>query len=227
MIIALDVGNTNITCAIFDEDNLVKKFSMPSDDNLTVLDYGEILKSEVGNIELDGGIIGSVVDELNSRIQYAILAQFGVMSVILSHKSNLPIEIKLKNNEEIGADRIANGVRGFELFKDSVIVVDFGTATTFDIVNSKGEFIGGIIAPGIKTQLKSLTSSTSKLKEPEIRRVEKVIGNSTEDAILSGVIRGTAGMVDEMIKKGLPNLFYSAFNVISLRKENEIMQKKA
>lgn len=201
MILTIDIGNTSINCGLFDGEELVKQFRMPSNTDLTVQDYGQILREELGSTEFCGAIIGSVVEELNNRIQYAVLALYGVKAHILSHTSNMPITINIQNNAELGADRIANGVRAFELFKKSVIVVDFGTATTFDIVNSKGEFIGGLIAPGIKTQLNSLSVATEKLDEFEADYIETAIGNNTKDAILAGVIRGSACMIDGMLKQ--------------------------
>ena len=118
----------------------------------------------------------------------------------------MPITLKLKNNSEIGADRIANGVRAYEIYKQAVIVVDFGTATTFDIVNGKGEFIGGIIAPGLGTQLNSLGRATEKLPELKVAEIEHFIGDCTTDAILSGVIRGTACMIDGMLENCISEL---------------------
>ena len=199
MILTIDIGNTSITCGLYDDENLVKSFRMPSDVSLTVQDYGQLLSDNIGSSSLEGAIIGSVVEELNNRIQHAVLSLYGVMAVILSEKSVMPITLKLKNNSEIGADRIANGVRAFELCKKAVIVVDFGTATTFDIVNGKGEFIGGIIAPGLGTQFKSLGKATEKLPEMSVAEIENYIGNCTSDAILSGVIRGSACMIDGML----------------------------
>ena len=117
----------------------------------------------------------SVVEEINDRLCYAIQYLYKVQPVLLSSTSNTGITLSLKNNSEIGADRIANGFRAFELYKDAVIVVDFGTATTFDIVNKNGEFIGGIIAPGLTTQFASLNKSTSKLPKLDVEYIEKAI----------------------------------------------------
>lgn len=206
MILTIDIGNTSITCGLYKDNTLVKKFRMPSDTDLTVQDYGQMLSENIGDTKLSGAIIASVVGELNNRIQYAILSLYGVMAVILSDKSKMPIKLVLKNNAEIGADRIANGARAFELYQKAVIVVDFGTATTFDIVNNNGEFIGGIIAPGLGTQLSSLGSATEKLPSLEVADVSKYIGNCTKDAILSGVIRGTACMIDGMLTNCIAEL---------------------
>ena len=200
MILTIDIGNTSITCGLYKENTIVKRFRMPSDTDMTVQDYGQLLSENIGDMKLSGAIIASVVGELNNRIQYAILSLFGVMAVILSDKSKMPIKLALKNNAEIGADRIANGSRAYELYGKAVIVVDFGTATTFDIVNGKGEFIGGIIAPGLGTQLASLSNATEKLPSLEVAEINNYIGNCTKDAILSGVIRGTASMIDGMLQ---------------------------
>ena len=199
MILTLDVGNTSITAGIYNNEELVKKFRMPSDTTKTVKDYEALLASNIEQLSLSGAIIGSVVEELNDRLSYAILDLYKINPVILSEQSNMTIKITLKNNSEIGADRIANGFRAYELYKKSVIVVDFGTATTFDIVNSKGEFIGGIIAPGLQTQFSILNKATSKLPQLDVEYIEKAIGNCTTDAILSGVVRGTACMIDGML----------------------------
>lgn len=206
MILTIDIGNTSITCGVYEDVTLVKKFRMPSDTELTVQDYGQMLSDNLGDMKLSGAIIASVVGELNNRIQYAVLSLYGVKAVILSEKSKLPITLALKNNSEIGADRIANGARAYELYKKPVIVVDFGTATTFDIVNGKGEFVGGIIAPGVGTQLSSLGSATEKLPSLEVSEVSNYIGNCTKDAILSGVLRGTACMVDGMLENCIKEL---------------------
>ena len=206
MILTVDIGNTSINCGVFDGDTLVKKFRMPSDTELLVQDYSALLEKELSDVSLDGAIIASVVEELNNRVQYSILALYGVMAHILSHTSVVPVKLSTDNPSEIGADRIANSVRGYELYKDAVIVVDFGTATTFDVVNLRGEFVGGLIAPGVMTQLKSLNNNTSKLPEIIPDKVNGFIGHNTKDAILSGVVAGSAGMVDKMLDKTVKEL---------------------
>lgn len=201
MILAIDIGNTNITCGLFANDNLVKSFRLPTDISITANRYAEIFKAEIGTSEIKGAVIGSVVDDITDRVIFAVKSTTKIEPIVLTYKSKMPITLSLKNNSELGSDRIANGIRAWNLFKKTVIVVDFGTATTFDIVNSKGEFIGGMISPGVKTQLKSLSDSTSLLDEFEPDDVDFVIGNCTKNAILSGVIRGIACMVDGMIEQ--------------------------
>ena len=203
MILTIDAGNTSITCGIFDQDRLVSKFRIPSDINR---DFVEVFRRKIFPTKISGAIISSVVEELDDRLCCAVEKVCGIKPVMLSYNSNMPVTLKLENNSEIGADRIANGVRAWNLYKKAVIVVDFGTAITFDIVNSKGEFIGGLIAPGLKTQFDSLGKATSKLPDIGIDYIEKVIGNNTRDAILAGVVRGTAAMIDGMLKQSVDEL---------------------
>lgn len=201
MILTVDIGNTNITCGIYDNDRLVKSFRLSSDRDMSSDIYSELLKAEVLSYKIDGGIVGSVVKELDDRVICAVKNVCEIEPVIVSGEINMPINLSVRNPNEVGADRIANAVAAWNKYKKSAIVVDFGTATTFDVINSKGEFVGGIIAPGVKTQLLSLCNSTSLLDEYEIRPIDKSIGNDTETCILSGVIRGTASMIDGMLEQ--------------------------
>ncbi len=201
MILTIDVGNTGVTCGLFDNDTIVKKFSMTSDIKLSEKTYKEDLSSYIGEIKIEGAIISSVVEEINDRLFNAVKSVCGVIPIKLTHNSNMPIKLNIHNNSELGADRIANGVKGWDLYKQGVIIVDLGTATTFDIVNSNGEFIGGLIAPGIKTQLDSLGKATEKLPIINAMSINTSIGNNTKDAILAGVIKGSAAMIDGMIEQ--------------------------
>lgn len=201
MILVLDVGNTSTTVGLYNGEELVHHFRIPSDRDKTVKEFQEELDINLGSVNIEGAIIGSVVEEINDRLCYAIQYLYKIQPVLLSSTSNTGITLSLKNNSEIGADRIANGFRAFELYKDAVIVVDFGTATTFDIVNKNGEFIGGIIAPGLTTQFASLNKSTSKLPKLDVEYIEKAIGNCTYEAIMSGIVRGTACMIDGMLEQ--------------------------
>ena len=200
MILTLDIGNTSIACGLFDNDKLVKKFRMPSDSSLTASDFEKLLTSEIDS-KIEGGIICSVFEGVNDAIITAVKNIFGIEPVILSYKSNMPVKLP-KNAHEVGADRIANAVRAYNLYPNkTVIVVDYGTATTFDIINSKGEFIGGLIAPGIKTQLNSLNIATDKLPQTDIAEINTAIGTNTKECILAGVIKGTAHMTEGMLEE--------------------------
>ena len=200
MLLTCDIGNTSITLGLFDDNALIEQFRLASDKDLTLEEYEVLIKSLFRNYTVTDCIISSVAEELTVKFKTAVDNIFNINSLLLSSKINTGIKIALDNPEEAGADRIANAVGAYVLYKHPVIVVDFGTATTFDIVNSKGEFIGGLISLGIMSQMRALNKFTSKLPFTEIGTVNHAIGHNTNDAILSGVIRGTAAMIDGMVE---------------------------
>lgn len=201
MLLTADIGNTNITLGLFEESALVEEFRLASDKDLSLEEYEVLLKSLFCNYNIDGCIIASVVEELNNKFKSALINVFKVEPIFLSAKINTGVKIKMPNLDEVGADRIANAAGAYILYKHPVIVIDFGTATTFDIVNPQGEFIGGVIAPGINLQLKTLNKFTSKLPRIDVAVSPSAIGNNTVDAILSGVIRGCACMIDGLVEQ--------------------------
>lgn len=199
MLLTADIGNTNITLGLFESDNYVNEFRLASDKDLTGEEYEILLKSLFKDYDIEGCVIASVVEELNLKFKRAVDNVFNIKSVFVASDVNLNVTIKTDNPKEVGADRIANAVAVSGMYKGAVIVIDFGTATSFDIVNSKHEFLGGVIAPGINTQMKCLNKSTSKLPKIDVSISQNAIGHNTADAILSGVIRGTACMVDGLV----------------------------
>lgn len=201
MLLTIDIGNTNITLGIFDNDKFVEEFRLASDKDLSKEGYEVLLKSLCKEYKITECIVGSVVEELNNKISRAIENSFGITALFVSHEINTGIKIKIDKPETLGADRIANAIAAYQEYKSPIIVIDFGTATTFDIINDKGEFIGGLIAPGLNLQIKSLNKFTSKLPRIEVSISNKAIATNTEDAILSGVIRGSASMIDGMIEQ--------------------------
>ena len=201
MLLVADIGNTNITLGIFKDKKFKFDFRLPSDKELSQEEYEVILKSMLKDYNIDGCVIASVVNELNVKFKAAIDNILGLNSIFVTDKIHLGITIIADNTAEVGADRIANVVAAVNKYHDkSVIVIDFGTATTFDIVNSKKEFCGGIIIPGLKTQLKSLFLGTSKLPQIELGDSPKALGTTTEEAILAGVVRGSACAIDGLIE---------------------------
>ncbi len=199
MLLTADIGNTNITLGLYDNDIYINEFRLASDKDLSGEEYEILLKSLFKDYVIDGCVIASVVEELNIKFKRAVDNVFGIKSVFVSYDINLGITVSTDNPREVGADRIANAVAAAKLYRGAVIVIDFGTATSFDIINSNKEFLGGVIAPGINTQMKCLKSSTSKLPKIDVSISQKAIGHNTTDAILSGVIRGTACMVDGLV----------------------------
>ncbi|CDE60591.1 type III pantothenate kinase 1 [Fusobacterium sp. CAG:439] len=201
MLLTADIGNTSITLGLFEEDALVEEYRLASDKDLSLEEYEVLLKTLFKDFKVDGCIISSVVEELTKKLKTAVDNVFKINSIVLSTQINTGVKICLDNPEEAGADRIANAAGAYVLYSHPVIVVDFGTATTFDIVNGSGEFVGGIIAPGLNLQLKALNKFTSKLPRIEVALSNTAIGHNTTDAILSGVLRGSASMIDGLIEQ--------------------------
>ena len=201
MLLTADIGNTSITLGLFDDNAIVEKFRLASDKDLSLEEYEVLLKSLLKDFYIDGCIISSVVEELTKKFNNAIVNTCKIKPIIVSTDLNTGIKIKIDNIKELGADRIANAAGAYVLYSTPVIVIDFGTATSFDILNENGEFVGGIIAPGINLQLKTLNKFTSKLPRIDAANSPKAIGTNTVDAILSGVIRGCAAMIDGMIEQ--------------------------
>lgn len=201
MLLAADIGNTNITLGIFENENLLETFRLPSDKELPQEEYEILLHTLCKNYNVTASIIASVVDELSLVLKHAIDNIFHFNSILLTNKSNLGIKVKLKNPNEVGMDRIANACGAYVLYPKPAIIVDLGTATTFDIIDKDGDFVGGVIMPGLNLQLRALNSCTSKLPKIEAGEVDKPIGNSTKDAILSGVIRGSACAIEGLIEQ--------------------------
>ena len=199
MLLIADIGNTNITLGFFDGNKYVNEIRIASDRDLSCEEYQVILTKLLKDYKIEGCIIGSVVEELNEKFSFAADKVLNIKSMLVTNKLKTGVSVKIDCPEELGADRIANAVAAVTEYKGAVIVVDFGTATSFDVINSKHEFLGGIIAPGVNTQLKSLNSATSKLPKIQAEGTQNVIGHNTKDAILSGVVRGTAYMVEGIL----------------------------
>ncbi len=205
MLLAIDIGNTNTSLGVFDGDNLINTFNLSSDIKKTIDEYGISLSAVLNynNLtnKIKGAIVSCVVPQLGETYICAIEKYLKIKPVNLSHKSKMPVVLSLDNNREIGADRIANSVAVKIKYKLPAIVIDFGTATTFDIVDKNSNFIGGIIAPGLKIQAKSLSQFTSKLPQLKIEPPKKAIGKDTISAMLSGIVLGHGCMIEGMVKK--------------------------
>ena len=199
MLLSIDIGNTNITLGIFQKSTLVETFRLASDKDLSQTEYEILLKTLCKSYNIKYCVIGSVVEELSLRIKYACDNAFNIDSFLVDNNSNLGMKINLKQPNEAGIDRIANAYGAKIKYTLPAIVVDIGTATTFDIVSKNGEFLGGIIMPGLNLQFKSLSINTSKLPKIEADISEKAIGDSTRNALLSGIMRGSASAIEGLI----------------------------
>ena len=206
MIICLDVGNTNIKFAVFDGETLRLSFRVATEPKKTSDEYGGQLVSILQNngvstADIKGGIISSVVPQLDYTLERMCFIYLKIKPLMLAPGLKTGLNLKVDNAKEVGADRVVNNVEEVKKYGYPLIVIDFGTATTFNVINEKGDFIGGAIAPGIKGSLESLVSGTAKLPRVEIERPSCVIGKNTVTNMQSGVFYGFAGLVEFLVKK--------------------------
>jgi type III pantothenate kinase len=205
MLLAFDIGNTDTVVGIFDNGNLLNHFRVASALNLTIDEAGLFVSSlfhhhvEAETSEVDRVAICSVVPHLTDIYERMTKKYFKVDPLIISSKVKLPFEIDYPKPEEIGADRLANASAGFARFGCGLIVVDLGTATTFDVISETGAYIGGVIAPGPHTAGVSLARRAARLFEVDLGKPKGVIGKSTAHAITSGLHYGTVGLIDGIV----------------------------
>ena len=206
MILALDVGNTNITCGVFDGDTIKASFRITTKMPRTSDEYAMIImtlleKNEVSVPEIHDAIICSVVPNIMHSLQNALIKYFNIKPIIVGVGIKTGIRIATSNPQQIGADRIVDAVAAYELYGGPVIVIDFGTATTYDMVDAEGPFMGGITAPGIRISAKALWEDTAKLPEIEIKKPDTILGKDTITSMQSGLVYGQIGQTEYIIKK--------------------------
>ena len=204
MILCLDVGNTNIKAGVFKAGELLNSWRVAADYNKTADEYGialiELLKSAgISPKDIRGAIVASVIPQLNYTLEHMLDYYFKAKPIMVSSDVKTGLDFKYENPRELGADRIVNSVCAFKKYGGPLIVVDFGTATTFNAISSKGEFLGGCICPGVKTSLESLVKSAAKLPRIELVKPKSVIGRNTIASMQSGAVFGLAGQVRNIV----------------------------
>ena len=204
-IIAVDIGNTETTVGIGSKDNwdsyrFTTRDTNTPDELLALFNSTFQIKSEVKK-DIEGAIICSVVPQATNSFSEAIRKYLNLEPVIVGPGIKTGLKVNIDNPKELGPDRIANSVAGYLVTETDTVVIDLGTATTFDVVSKNKEYLGGSIAPGIKISLDALTLKTASLKSVELDTPNKVIGKNTYEAIQSGLIMGHASMIDSMVEK--------------------------
>lgn len=220
MLIAIDIGNTSIVTGLYKDATLKDRFHLSTRQNMTADEAGFIIAGWLERIglsgeQVDSAIVCSVVPPLTTTFELMARRHLGCVPTVVSHKLNLPITIEIDQPDQVGADRIANAVAGFSRFGGPVIVVDFGTATNFDIVNERGAYIGGILIPGPETSMAQLAKKAARLFEVRIEPPDTVVGKSTAGALKSGLFYGTVGQVDYLIDKVLEETGFSGVKVVA------------
>ena len=209
-LLVIDIGNTNVSIGIFDyaegAGELAEHWRLSTHREQTSDELSITLRSLFGQegrdpAEITDVILSTVVPPLQPIWERACEKLFGSPPLVVGPGVRTGMPVRYENPREVGADRIVNSVAAFELYGGPIIAVDFGTATTFDCVSTAGEYLGGVICPGIHVSMEALFERASKLHRVEIARPKAVIGKTTTGAIQSGLLYGYAGMVDSMVER--------------------------
>ncbi|MBI5493352.1 MAG: type III pantothenate kinase [Deltaproteobacteria bacterium] len=206
MLLAVDIGNTNIVAGVFRDDGFERHWRVSTDKRRTADEYGIIFSglfdaAGLKRTALKGAVVCSVVPQLNNVLKAALADYLGVTPLIIGSDVSAPIKVLTDNPSEVGADRLVNAVAAYAQYRKAVIIVDFGTAVTFDLVTAKGEYAGGAIAPGVALSAEALFMGTAKLPRIEVERPSRAIGRNTVEAMRSGLFFGFIGLVDGLIER--------------------------
>ena len=211
MLLVIDAGNTNTSLGVYREKELLAHWRLTTNPARTVDEYGVHARNlfELGQIDfkaIDAIAIASVVPPLNYTLRRMAEVYFHLSPLFVDHTTNTGLRILYQPASDVGADRIVDAVAAVEHYGAPCIVVDFGTATTFNAINAQAEYVGGLITPGIMISSEALFARTAKLPRVDIRRPQKVIGSSTIEAMQSGLYYGYAGLVDGVLERMLDEL---------------------
>ena len=206
MLFAIDVGNTHITIGLFDGKKLVNKFRMITQTDRTSDEYGVFLGewlfvNHMKPADITDVIISSVVPNIMHSLTSGIIKYFNVTPVIVAPGIKTGINVSIPNPKELGADRLVDAVAAYEIYGGPIIVIDFGTATTHDLVLGDGTFYAGVTSPGIRLAANALWRGTAKLPEVEIKKVDTILGRDTVSSMQAGIYFGYIGQTEYIIKK--------------------------
>lgn len=233
MVLCIDIGNTNIKYAVFEGETLKASYRVSSRHSRTADEYGATLinllaSSSITTKDIKGIIVSSVIPALNYTIGHMCEYFFKITPVMIGAGIKTGLNVKADNPKEVGADIIANCVSAFKTYGDGnpMVVIDFGTATTFDVVTGKGELIGVIIAPGMKTSLESLVQNTAQLPMIELEHPKSAIPKNTKACMQAGIVFGFAGLVENIVRKIREELKLDKIKVIATGGMGEILAKE-
>jgi type III pantothenate kinase len=206
MIFVMDVGNTNTKCGLFKDDQLIHSWRIATNPDQTSDELGISLTSFFKYLKLDtkdvkGMMISSVIPSFNYTLTHMSEMYFKIHPCCVGPGIRTGINILYENPKELGADRIVNAAAAYELYGGPSITVDFGTATSYGAISEKGEFLGGVICPGIKISAEALTQNAANLPHVDLKRTVNIINRSTVTCMQSGIFYGYAGQVDYIIRK--------------------------
>ncbi len=231
MLLCVDIGNTNIKYGVYQNDKLIASFRVSSRLSRTADEYGSVLvnllaTSGIQKTDITGVIISSVIPSLNYTICHMCEYFFGKTPLMIGPGVKTGLNIKTDNAKEVGADIIVNSVSAFNKYGGPIVVIDFGTATTFDVISEDFTLLGVVIAPGIKTSLEGLVSNTAQLPMIELDAPKTAIGRNTKHCMQSGIIFGFAGLVENILFKIKKELGLKDVTVVATGGLGEIIAKE-
>jgi type III pantothenate kinase len=206
MVLVIDVGNTEIVLGVYEGQKLLQYWRMGTDKDKTSDEFGMFIVSLFNHEQLniksvEAVIVASVVPPIMYSLEHAIRKYFKVEPMVVGPGIKTGINIRIENPREVGADRIVNAVAAYEIYGGPLIIVDLGTATTYCAVSSKGEYLGGVISPGIKISADALFQRAAKLPRIELAKPDTVIGRNTVTSMQSGIVFGYVGQVDYIVRR--------------------------
>ncbi|WP_027086663.1 type III pantothenate kinase [Cohnella panacarvi] len=206
MILVVDVGNTNIVLGLYQGKTLTHHWRLSTNRSSTVDEYGILITNllQIAGVKadrIDGVILSCVVPPLMNTLEQLFVQYVGKAALVVGPGIKTGLNIRYENPREVGADRIVNAVAGIEKYGTPLVVVDFGTATTFDYIDASGAYLGGAIVPGVGISAEALYQRAAKLPRIELSKPKTVIGRNTVTAMQAGIIFGYAGQVDGIVRR--------------------------
>jgi len=206
LLLVLDIGNTNIVVGVYRRQKLISHWRLSSNRSLTADDGFLLLQQilsgkEIRLSQVQGAVICSVVPSLTLAFERMVQERLGFHPLVVTASADSGLQIQYSDPQQLGADRIANAVAAFHHWGGPTVVVDLGTATTFDVIGERGEYLGGAIAPGVETSAEELFKRAARLPRVELRRPDRVVGRTTEDSVRAGVFWGAIGQIDEVVRR--------------------------
>lgn len=220
MILVLDVGNTNITCGVYDGEKLVSTFRVTTKIPRTSDEYGMLMRdlfhiNGIKKEDIDGSIIASVVPNVMHALTSAMIRYMNTTPMIVGPGTKTGIKVTTKNPRETGADRVVDAVAAYEKYGGPILVLDFGTATTYDYVTEDGCLKAGVTAPGIRISAAALSGNAAKLPEIEIAKPESILAGDTVTSMQAGVMYGQIGQTEYIIKQMKKETGYPDMKVVA------------
>ena len=220
MLLVMDVGNTNITFGIYDRKNLVTTFRLMAKTLRTSDEYGvgiiELLeRNQISRTDITHVITASVVPNVMHSLNSAIIKYFHITPIIVGPGIKTGIRVVTENPKQIGADRIVDAAGAYSLYGGPVLVLDFGTATTYDLVDASGAFVAGVTAPGIRISAKALWQDAAKLPEIEIHKPSSILAQETISSMQAGLVYGQIGQTEYIVRGMIAESGYENVKVVA------------